>query len=262
MKFIIAIATVLSLSGTTTQAIYLACCEATLGSECPPQYNTTNTYIRNEETYTACCYPEVSSEEQAALLASAPDGDLHECFYPIMTDGGVEAAVFALPKLETAPNETEAVVDVELIMIANEEQGTETAEDVTASETGEANCCSLYTAVQPALRSSTKTSACPVKWRSIDGLFVTSTSADGTEMKMQVCCEAETLAENVDVYNIISCSADTGHVDGKSESTTGEDGSNTANAIVEESDDSSGGSAFGSTAIGVALLIGAIQSFL
>jgi hypothetical protein len=80
--------------------------------------------------------------------------------------------------------------------------------------------------MQPALRASTKTSTCPNKMQSINGLFVTSTSTDGTEMSMQVCCEAETLAENVDVENILSCAGATTDAitaEGESESTTGED---------------------------------------
>ena len=88
------------------------------------------------------------------------------------------------------------------------------------------NCCSVAAAMQPALRASTKTSTCPNKMQSINGLFVTSTSTDGTEMSMQVCCEAETLAENVDVENILSCAGATTDAitaEGESESTTGED---------------------------------------
>lgn len=285
MKFTIVIATTLPLL-QSSQAIYLACCQTT--KECPQNYNTVDTKVNWREgglTVSACCYPD--EEERTE--------DLPECVHPVMTEGGVGISVMSLPqtKLEGA-NETTATStlleeititegneeitievtsleesqDVDSTEESTEEASTATEEKET--ETAPYGCCAVASSVS-ALRSKAQSSSsvCPKDMHHVDGFTINLSLLEGAKTNMQVCCDVETQAEDVDVEAVLPCSNDEvvlDHTNADDTSAANDEkdtveSKNEANALNAE-DDSNSASGFGSVAFGIAALCVAVQAVL
>ncbi|KAL7476614.1 hypothetical protein ACHAW6_002463 [Cyclotella cf. meneghiniana] len=234
-----------------SEAIYLACCETTL--ECPTQYNTIDTYDKGEETYNACCYP----EEEPRL------NDLPECIHPIMTEDGVGISLMSVT--ETS-NSTEELVEV---VATNSTDELSIDSNITKGN----SCCGAVAAIQPALRSASVVSVCPINMFIVDG----AAYLDG-ESSMQVCCDAVAQAGEVNTNGIRPCPVTTDEATTQqgepNDVTTDEgdsvqnedesDGHSSASAIntEEEIDESSSATVFRTVSLGIALTSIAMQVVL
>jgi hypothetical protein len=271
MKFITAISTILALT-RTTEAIYLACCETT--QACPQQYETIDTFLKGDETFNACCYPDEKPNMD----------DLPQCIHPIMIEEGVAISVMSLPQTKLEPGNGTAPVLMEEITITegNEEitltaEITNTAELTSAEEkTPDAaySCCAVATTVQPALRAK-GSSLCPKDMHGVEGLTLNMALLDGARTNVHVCCDAQTKAEDVDTQFVKACAnevttddseaeeEDENHTAGEHEKDGDEDKGNASNtAALSEEDSSNSASAARSAAFGIGALCVLVQTVL
>jgi hypothetical protein len=283
MKFTIAIAATLPLL-QTSQAIYLACCQTT--KECPQYYNTVDTFVKEDLTVNACCYPD--EKEQT--------NDLPECVHPIMSEGGVGISVMSLPQTkleggnETTPTSTlleeititegneEITIEVTSLEESKDADSTEesTKEESTAieeekeTETAPYGCCAVASTV-PALRSKAQSSSsvCPKDMHHVNGFTINLSLLEGAKTNMQVCCDVETQAEDVNIEAVLPCSNDEVVLDHTNTDDTSaandekdtDESKNEASALNAE-DGSNSASGFGSLAFGIAALCVAVQAVL
>jgi hypothetical protein len=269
MKLTTAIA-ILSIA-PTSEAIYLACCQTT--QSCPEQYNTIDTCGKGEDTFNACCYP----NEEANV------NDLPECVHPIMTENGeVGISLMVLPqtKLETENATTSQLVEEITITEGNEEikiELTSIAQPANTEEIDEApyKCCSVASTIKPALRQK-EAQMCPSNMHAVEGLsnlFLRLALSKYASTDVFVCCESETLANDVDTTLVKPCSSEVivEESEEDEDSTTtndeqkGEDDkteeANTA-ALSTEGDESSSASTVSTVAFGVAALCAMVQSLV
>ncbi|KAL3780548.1 hypothetical protein HJC23_001908 [Cyclotella cryptica] len=238
MKLTSIVVTALS-SVRICSAIYLACCET--NRECPTQYDTIDTYVKGEETLNACCYP----EEEPNL------NDLPECIHPSLTEDGVGISLMSI--METT-NSTEATVEV---VAANAADNLSNNSNTTEAN----NCCGAGAAIQPALRSASLVSVCPLNMNNIDGAIY----LDG-ETSMQVCCDGVRQADELNTEGLLPCPVTT---DNEPSNTTADEGDSVqgehetdgADAIHSEEakNESCSPTAIHTVAFGIALTSVAIQ---
>ena len=251
----------------TSEAIYLACCQTT--QSCPEQYNTIESFVKEEETLNACCYP----DEQPNT------NDLPECVHPIMTeDGEVGISLMMLPepKLETENTTTSQLLEEITITEGNEEikiEVTSIAEPTNTEESDETpyKCCAVASTVKPALRlSQGEVQECPGSMHAVGGLTLNLESLEGSKTNTFVCCDTETVANDVDTTLVKPCSSDGMTEESEEDSTTndeqkGEDDkteeANTA-ALSTEDDGSSSASTISTVAFGGATLCAMVQSLV
>eukprot|EP00956_Cyclotella_meneghiniana_P004053 scaffold4911_cov47-Cyclotella_meneghiniana.AAC.11 len=265
MKLTTAIA-ILSIA-PTSEAIYLVCCQST--QSCPEQYNTIDTLVKGEDTFNACCYP----DEEANV------NDLPECVHPIMSENGeVGISLMMLPqtKLETENATTSQLLEEITITEGNEEitiELTSIAEPANTEESDDApyECCAVASTVKPALRlTQGEVQECPGNMHAVGGLTLNLESLEGAKTNTFVCCDSETLANDVDTALVKPCSSEVMSEESEEESTTndeqkGEDDkteeANTA-ALSTEGDESSSASTVSTVAFGVAALCAMVQSLV
>ena len=213
----------------SSEAIYLACCQTT--QSCPEHYNTIDTFAKERETFNACCYPDEQPD---------PSG-LPECVHPIVTENGVGISVMSLPqpKLEnvTSPQLLEEVTITE----GNEEifiKVTTIAEPTNAEESDVVpyKCCSVTSTVKPVLRQSEKEAhSCPSNMHAVEGLsslFLRLALSEYNNRDVFVCCDAETLVNDVDTTLVNPCSSEV--TQGGQDSVTAADNQKHENEKTEE----------------------------
>jgi hypothetical protein len=260
MKFFTA-ATIILSAAHTSEAIYLACCETT--QACPQYYNTIESYVKGEDTFNACCY-----QDETPNLA-----DLPECVHPIMTEDGVGISLMTLPQSKLEPgNETELVEEI-TITEGNEEivitaeilsaAGPATPEEATSASAY--SCCAVASTVQPALRSSSGSSACPEDMQSVEGLTFDLSFLDGAKTNAQVCCDAKNQPDEINLELVLPCPNQVTTQEDIAEDMTSQEenvaDANAANALNADAESSSA-SGIHSVAFGIAAFCVVLQIVL
>jgi len=279
MKLTATIATLLPLV-QTSEAIYLACCQTT--RECPQYYNTVDTFVKDENTYNACCYPDEEARTE----------DLPKCVHPIVTEDGVGISVMSLPsvKLEGGNETVPQIMEMEEITITegNEEisiavttsleessaidevsteDDDEEEESAPNEETAPYGCCAVASTVQALRAASNANSVCAKHQHHVDNFTVNLSLLEGAMTSMQVCCDEVTKAEDVNLSSLLPC-ADQVEAEHTSNTEGTEDDSEENDQDVSETnalnaeEGTSSANGFGSAALSIAALCVVVQTVL